>query len=432
MADQKSTLSDDDLIAILRKEEQAAASWNDAELQQSRIDALKYYDRELLGDEQEGQSKVVTSEFQNTIESMMPSLMRVFASGEEIVEFTPMSPGDEQWAKEASRMVPHVVMRENDGFRILHTLFKDALMGRLGAVAVDTEEREKAETQPVEGWTQEQLAAAPAAAEQAGVTDLDLDVKPNPDGMTFSGTVTLTRKTGHVCIDNIAPEDVRITPGARDIDLASLAGYVKPVTASDLRKLGLEQDDIDELSSDRAASSSEEWQRQTVDMTYSERKDSEKRFWLVLAYVKADDDGDGISETLRVLYAHAGGKASRIIERMEWTDGEAPIAVATPILMPHTIVGRSLFDQVKDLQDVGTALQRGMLDNLYLTNRPRPAINSRVNINQVLDWTPGMPIQVTGNDNPAASIAWLQVPSIIARPRRPWSTWRAFSKTAPA
>src|SRR5216683_3006311 len=47
---------------------------------------------------------------------------------------------EERWAREASEYVPHVFMRENDGFRILYWLIKDALMYRLGAVTVDTED----------------------------------------------------------------------------------------------------------------------------------------------------------------------------------------------------------------------------------------------------------------------------------------------------
>jgi hypothetical protein len=52
-----------------------------------------------------------------------------------------------------------------------------------------------------------------------------------------------------------------------------------------------------------------------------------------VAYVRADQDGDGVSELLRVVYAHAGGTAGRIIERVEW-DGPASIVLASPL---HTI-----------------------------------------------------------------------------------------------
>ncbi len=425
MADKpKSALSDEALIEILRQEERAAGNWNEAELSTSRQQALSYYDRELLGDEQEGQSKVITSDFADTIESLMPSLMRVFSSGEEVVEFTPMAPGEEQAAKEASQYVPHVFMRENDGFRIFYWLFKDALMGRLSGATVDSEEVESEKTDQVAKWTAEQIAMAEEGLKELGATEVEFGLQPDPQdvdpatGMvapqTFSGTLTSVRKRKRVVIDNIAPEDILIAPGARDIDYASFVGYRKEVTASDLRKLGMGQDDIDELSADRTQTVEEDQRQSGQTIETNNRKDSERRFWLVVAYVKADDNGDGISELLRVVYAHAGGTVGRIIERMEWTDGEAPITVGTPILMPHTIVGRSIFDQVKDLQDVDTALTRGMLDNLYMTNRPRPAINGRVNINSVIDWTPGMPIQVQGNENPSAAISWLTVPSIIA------------------
>lgn len=420
-------MADEDLIEILRREEQEATNEQD-KTAGDRQKARDYYDRNPTGDEQEGQSKVVTSEFSDTVESFMPSLMRVFCSGEDIVEFSPLSKADEEWAKQATQYVPHVVMRENDGFRIHYWAFKDGLTMRQCAVTVDAEETEERREDAVESWTGEQLAAAEEAAKQAGASELSIDVKPDPapempmgeempmdmpaPPETFSGTITLVRRKQRVVIDNIAPEDILITPGARDIDTASYAGFRKQVSASDLRKMGLSQDDIDELSAERPVSSEEDQRQDGALSTMYTRKDSERRFWLVVAYVKADENGDGISEMLRCVYAHAGGQSGRIIERMEW-DGEAAIAVGSPILMPHTLGGRSLFDQVQDLQDVGTALTRGMLDNLYLTNRPRPAINSRVNINQVLDWTPGMPIQVGGNENPNASIAWLQVPSVI-------------------
>lgn len=447
------TLSDDDLVSILRKEEQAADNWNTETLMTTRTDAINAYDRQPYGTEQEGQSKVVTSEFADTVESVMPSLMRVFASGEDIVEFQPDSPNDELAADEASQYVPHCIMRENEGFRALYWFFKDALMSRLGVMTVDVEEREETDEQPVTGWTAEQVAMAPGLAEEAGheielnvtqddapdmpqpgapvdetalagalpdalaaggrPTDSNVEITPPQAAPTFSGTITTTRKKKRVVVDNIAPEDLLISgTETRDIDSASFVGYRKKVTASDLRVLGMAQADIDEISSDRVVSP-EQTSRDgnaTQRSARDNRKDSERPLWLVRAYVKADDDGDGISERLNVLYAHAGGSVGRIIERLEWDDDQVPITIGSPILMPHELVGRSLFDQVSDIQEVNTAITRGMLDNVYFTNRPRPVIDSGVDINMLLDWTPGMPIPSKNGPN---GVGWLMVPSII-------------------
>jgi hypothetical protein len=164
-----------------------------------------------------------------------------------------------------------------------------------------------------------------------------------------------------VVADNIAPKDILFTPTARDQDKASFLGFRKRVTASDLVEMGLSQDEVDELRSDRDLSPEEAQRNDSAIVNDIERRDpgdSERPLWLVVAYLKVDVDGDGISETLRCLYAHAGGSVGQIIERIEW-EGPASITLATPILMSHTIVGRSLFDQVQDLQQIGSVLTAG-------------------------------------------------------------------------
>src|SRR5262249_35668607 len=37
---------------------------------------------------------------------------------------------------------------------------------------------------------------------------------------------------------------------------------------------------------------------------------------------------------------------------------------------------------------------RGLLDNLYLSNRPRPVLSDRVNLESFIDWVPSSPIRL--------------------------------------
>jgi hypothetical protein len=430
-------LSDSDLLAILRKEENAASNYQWSALSRTREDALNYYDREPYGDEQDGASQVVTSEFADVIESIMPSLMRVFTSTDDVAEFTPGAPGEEQWAKEASAYVPHVFMRQNDGFRILYWMIKDALMYRLGAVTVDLEDYSEKRRVPVHGLPQDAIDMVVAQAAEEGaelameleqdepppaaIPSRDEGLFPPPPAPSFSGTVTITHKRKRVVADNIAPEDILFTPSARDQDKASFLGFRKRVTASDLVEMGLGLDEVDELGSDRDFSAEESQRNDGAGLGEAERDgllsdsglgDSERPLWLVVAYVRADQDGDGVSELLRVVYTHAGGTAGRIVERVEW-DGIASIALASPILMSHTIVGRSLFDQTQDLQQIGSVLTRGLLDNLYITNRPRPVISDQVNLDSLIDWVPGSPIRLKAGARPGDNhVTWLQVPNV--------------------
>ena len=81
--------------------------------------------------------------------------------------------------------------------------------------------------------------------------------------------------------------------------------------------------------------------------------------------------------------------------------------------MPHSLIGRSLFDQTQDLQQLGSVITRGLLDNLYLVNRPRPVVSDHVNIDSLIDWTPGSPIRLRAGARPGDNhVAWLQVPNV--------------------
>src|SRR5258707_2762641 len=81
--------------------------------------------------------------------------------------------------------------------------------------------------------------------------------------------------------------------------------------------------------------------------------------------------------------------------------------------MSHTIVGRSLFDQTQDLQEIGSVLTRGLLDNLYITNRPRPVISDQVNLDSLIDWVPGSPVRLKEGARPGDNhVSWLQVPNV--------------------
>ncbi|WIM14498.1 hypothetical protein [Enhydrobacter sp.] len=407
------------LKAALFREEQRARQWQEGELGAVRQASLAFYDRAPRGDEVEGQSRIVTSEYADTVESIMPALMRVFALGEDIVRFTPDNPGDEQAAREASDYIPHLFMRENEGFTWLYWFLKDALMYRLAWGAVDVEDIEEVKRTavaalPADAWAlmQAEIAQRAAMAKAEVAFEVAQDDGPADGPATYSGTITVRRTVRKVRVDNIAPEDGLVSPEARHIDGASFAGYRKQVTASDLRALGLDRATIDNLSSDDLQTTEQAGRQPDVIPPAGERDDSERRLWVVVAFVKFDWDGDGISEMRRVVYAHAGGQVSALIENEEWTDGIAPIVPGSPILMSHTIEGRSLFDQVKDIQEIGTAVARGMLDNMYLVNRPRPAVSDAVDLASLIDWTPGMPIRMRQGQKPSAdNLAWVTVPS---------------------
>ena len=128
----------------------ALGSATTSKLTSERARAMDYY----LGDMQddmpsiEGRSSAVSSDVADTIEGLMPQLMEIFCSSDEVGEFDPVGPEDEEAAQQEGDYVNHVFMQQNPGFMILYQFIKDGLLQKYGVVKVfwEDEEREERET----------------------------------------------------------------------------------------------------------------------------------------------------------------------------------------------------------------------------------------------------------------------------------------------
>jgi len=109
------------------------------------------------GREQEGRSAVISTDIADAIEWIMPQVMKSFTQNNEIVIFDPVGPGDEKQAELESEYVYEVLMKQNDGFIILHQFVKDALMQRNGILKVYYAEHTHYRVRDYTGISQEQL-----------------------------------------------------------------------------------------------------------------------------------------------------------------------------------------------------------------------------------------------------------------------------------
>jgi hypothetical protein len=86
--------------------------------------------------------------------------------------------------------------------------------------------------------------------------------------------------------------------------------------------------------------------------------------------------------------------------------------------LPHQHYGESFYDELKEIQDVKTALLRGVLDSLYLANSPRYGVNTdRVNLDDLLVSRPGGIVRVDGEPMGAImplSVAYNPSPALQA------------------
>lgn len=396
-----------DILAAIEHQEALATGYGS--LAESRAQALDEYLGRPYGDEQEGRSQVVMRDIHDTVEWVLPSLMKVFASGDQVCEFQPYGPEDEPQAEQETDYVNFVLMNKNQGFLILHDWFKDALIQKSGYVCAGYEVEDIAQRETYRGLTDDEFALI-ANNPEVEIVEHAEQVVIEPTGAQIrlhDCVIKQIRQTGCVRVRNVPPERVLIAADWPHLDLQGcpFVEVIEYRTISELRSQGY---DVEDNISDDQSQSEDGWAdyRRAVDLDGTlDRDDIEadpatRRVRVRRVWIRFDADGDGIAELHRMVVV---GKT--ILEDEE--DDLIPVAALTPIRMPHEHVGLSIADSVQDLQRIRTVLVRGYLDNMYLANSGRNAIDaSRVNIDDLLISRPGGIVRVQGD--PSSAIVPLQ------------------------
>lgn len=387
-------VSEEGLKAIIADGIRTSAGYQGGELQRRREKALEYYLGYPNGKEVEGRSSVLSTDVMDTVESMLPGLLKPFTAAGEVVRFDPVGPEDEAQADQATEYVNHVFLKKNNGFQLLHEGFKDALLSGIGVFYYYWDEREDVTRETYEGLPTEELVLLLADDNIEPVEHTERD-----DGL-HDVTIARTSQVGSVKIDTIAPEDFLIERKARFLEEANFVAHRVKTTASDLLAMGFSKAKVDSIQShDEEDLSTERLLREGLDDSDFGNNstgedafdDSRRQIWLYNCFVKTDRNGDGIAEIVNVLAAGSG--SYEILDEQEVDD--FPYACLIPIPMPHRFFGMSLADQLFEVQDIKTALWRSLLDNVYLSNNARhEVVEGQVNMNDMINSRPGGVVRV--------------------------------------
>jgi hypothetical protein len=391
-------VSDIEFQSIVRNEIEQAVGYYDTEFSQDRIDAMNYYLGEPFGNEQADRSQVVATEVSDTVEHIMPSLMRLFTQSDEYVRFSPTGPEDVELAEQASDYCNWVITNQNNGFTVLHNWFKDALLLKLGAVKFYYEDLSESHKEEYEGLTEQELIML-LSDEEVEVVEQEERVVGEPmmmpDGMMmmpptiYDITVRRVKTQGRVKIDNIPPEEFLISKRAKSLKDAHFVAHRTTMTVSDLVEMGYDRDEVEKYAGTTDLDLSEERTSRFEDIETNSEFDSQdptmRDVLVTESYIKSDYDGDGIAEFRRVLSV---GSGYHILENEECD--MVPFAILSPILMPHRAIGRSVAERVMDIQLIKSTLMRQLLDNIYNTNNSRViAVEGQVNLDDLLTNRPG-------------------------------------------
>jgi hypothetical protein len=402
-----SQMDDTTLKAILAARITNSLGFFGGRVAKDRIKAMQYYHGEPFGNEQEGRSQIVSRDVAEVIDGMLPSLMKVFASGDEIVRFDPQSKEDEKQAEQATEYCNWVWQR-NNGFTVMHDWFKDAILQRLGIVKIWWEEKEDVNKEKYRGLTDAelQILESDPDVEIIEQEDYDSPLLSTPlmaQMMQSSGigsklhdvTVQKKKTAGKIKIAAVPPDEFlteRRAVSVNDMDATSFCAHRFRTTRSDLIELGFDKDIINSLPVDGGSEYNMERIerfRQEDELPYrteGEMDETTQELWCTEAYLKVDYNGDGVAEWRKVTL---GGETTyTILDNEEISDH--PFATLTPIPMPHKLFGMSPADQAMDIQLLKSTLWRNSLDNFYQSNNSRVVvIEGQVNLDDLLTVRPG-------------------------------------------
>jgi len=398
--------TDEELVTRIRGEITGSLGYMGDTISQQREQAMQYYYGLPFGNEVDGRSQYVDSTVQDTIEWIKPSLMRVFASGDEMVKFTPHGPEDVAMAEQATDYVNYVFTKDNPGFEILYSWFTDALLSKNGIVKVWWDETETSVREEYYDLTDIEIESV--------ISDDDVEVVQHTEEerqveseigevveVRHDVVVKRKQREGKIKIENVPPSEFLIARESKDIQESRFVCHRVLKTLSDLREMYPDEDlDSEELGGgdeEMSDFSGERLERYAFDKSaqYWEGwgdtdigEEELRTYWLHECFLKTDFDDDGIAELRRIVMV-----GNKILENDEVD--VIPFVSITPVKIPHKFFGLSVADLVMDLQLMKSTLMRNLMDNMYNQNFGRYAVlEGQANLDDLLTQRPGGVVRV--------------------------------------
>ena len=328
-------------------------------------------------------SDVTASDFHDTVEWAIPSLIKVFFGNEDICKLQGVnSEQDEKAAAAHSELIKYQLERCNDGFLVFYDWIKNSLIDNLGIVKCYWEREQTVDTKTLFLNNNELLQL------QLNPRINIVSVEPKAQDLfqvDYEEVTNIIKNQPK--LEVVPPSEFRFNPEAKSLEDVDFVAHRKIVKLDYLRRREKEGvfSNIDKVLESAGASGT--YTRTNYDEELNPRaymktndgglEDAKKEFLLYECYVKTDINNDGILEDLIVTMVD-----KRTIVRLEEnTMGRHPFFVISPIrdtarLFPK----RGIADLVGELQDLNTAFLKQIIYNIAVNNNKQAFVNVDVMI----------------------------------------------------
>lgn len=373
----------------------------------------------------QGVSSIVDTSTTESVEAYTAILCDLFLNNGKIAKFQPYAdtPGAHKAAHDASLLTNYCIFKQNNGWEELQTWIKSSLLWKNGVIRWDYVEDFAVHFEEFERITQSRLDELLSDENVEIVGELEyeneIDMNGSAELVYIDVRIKRTIDKSRIKIENVPPENFRISRDATKIEDASFVGVQTSMTRSEIRRWwpevaeSIADDDWDELgesgnwtgnarySEDVAArkqvTGQEYWQGSTQQDLYP--LEANREVTITECWLRVDRDGDGIAELKHFIMA---GTHILLEEDCEMV----PLASLSPIDIPYEFYGLSIADFTRSSTLASTAILRGFIENTYLTNySPKLADPNVVDFSALQNMKPKQIIPTNGS--PIGAVAAL-------------------------
>lgn len=375
-------MRDEKIAAILAKAISNSEHIADGKLASERLEVDKYLRGELPKPMHKGDSKYVSRDVFDAVDSMRSTILEAFMAHHRIVFFRPEYGETVEESKQATEYCRHVFFKENDGESILYDTLTDGLTKRFSVVKVYHKQTSEEEEYDFEGLTAEELTGMVSEYENYEFTDAEV----SENGL-YNGSFEVKTEKGTICVESVQPEDLLVSSRTTDMTKAKYVIHRVSKSKSDLLKEGYDPKKIDKITFSGHKDVDMDYEKQnrfeaiddiiSTDDGYDE---SVEEATLHECYIRLDMEGTGKNRLWRIIYVNGVILEKEQISRI-------PFVAFVPLPIPHTFFGDNFAKSVVPVQNARTVLIRQIINHTMITNNPRLQVLSGTvqNPNELLE-----------------------------------------------
>ena len=298
-------VDDDKLVTIIDDNIRRSIGYYDSQISKERRKVIDFYNASLPKPAHDGNSKYVSMDVYDAVESMKAALLETFSTGYKTVRFAPQTGEDTRIADIATAYCDYVANRQNNLFEVMQSVIHDGLIARTGLCKVYWDERTDSYLEPIQDLTEEEFDTI-VAQDNVEIEEVEQD-----ELGLYSGDLRVSQDASQVVIEAIAPEQFVIEPQAKSLEDVQFCGHRTTMTISELREAGYDEELIAkigdhedvEMETDPEVLARHEEIGQDRGFNAKGFQDQVRSITVYELYLDIDLDATGIAETYKVIKA---------------------------------------------------------------------------------------------------------------------------------